>query len=86
MLRFVLLLVFALNPQQDPSIKLLAIVVTTSSLVAWAWVSGGVYRNWSLDALECSFALNLIIFAAATFFVNHSHKEISLQLGTPLSP
>ena len=71
-LRFVLLLVFALNPQQDPSINMLAIVVTTSSLVAWAWVSGGVYRNWSLDALECSFALNLNIFAAATFFVKLS--------------
>ena len=69
MFRFLLLLVVALNPQQDPSINLLAIVATTASLVAWAWVSGGVYRNWSLDALECSFALNLIILVGATYHV-----------------
>ena len=71
-LRFVLLLVVALNPQQDPSVNLLAIVVTTASLVAWAWVSGGVYRNWCLDALECSFALNLIILVGATYHVKLS--------------
>ena len=89
-LRFVLLLVVTLNLQQDPSINLLAIVVTTSSLVAWAWVSGGVYRNWSLDALECSFALNLITLSAATFFVNHSggnqlavgYTSVSIALAT----
>ena len=33
---------FALNPQQDPSVNLLAILVGTGILVAWAWVSGGV--------------------------------------------
>ena len=90
MLRFGLLLVVALNPQQDPSVKLLAIVVTTASLVAWAWVSGGVYRNWCLNALECSFALNLIILAAATSFVNNSegaqlavgYTSVSIALAT----
>ena len=38
----------------------------------WAWVSGGVYRNWCVDALESSFMLNLIILAAATYHVEHS--------------
>ena len=66
-LRFFLLLVFALNPLQDPNIKLLAILVGTGILVVWAWVCGGVYRSWCLDALEGSFALNLIILAAATY-------------------
>ena len=69
-LRFVLLLVFALNPQEEHSINLLSILVTTGLLVAWAWLGGGIYRNWCLDALECSFALNLIILAAATYHVN----------------
>ena len=70
-LRLVLLLVFALefNPQQDSSITLLAILVATGALQMWAWVSGGVYRNWCLDALESSFALNLIILVGATFYV-----------------
>ena len=71
-LRCVLLLVFALKIQQDPNINLLAILVGTGILVVWAWVNGGVYRNWCLDALEGSFALNLIIIAASTMYVSHS--------------
>ena len=72
-LRFVLLLVFAFNFQEDHRINLLAILVANGFLVACAWLSGGVYRNWCLDALECSFALNLITLVGATFYVNHSH-------------
>ena len=71
-LRFVLLLVFALNPQQDPNVNLLAILVGAGILQLWAWVSGGVYKNWCLDALEGSFTLNLIILGATTHYVNHS--------------
>ena len=77
-LRFVLLLVFALNPQQDPSINLLTILVGAGILQLWAWISGGVYTNWCLDALEGSFILNLIILAGATLYnVNHSRKDQS---------
>ena len=79
-LRFVLLLVFALNLQEEHSINLLAILVTTGFVVAMAWLGGGIYRNWCLDALECSFALNLIILAAATYHVNHS-KQNQLVVG-----
>ena len=68
-----LLLVFAFNPQEDPSINLLSILVGTGVLTIWAWISGGgVYRNWCLNALEGSFALNLIILAAATYHVKLS--------------
>ena len=73
-LRFVLFLVFVFefNPQQDrTSINLLAILVGTGILQMWAWASGGVYRNWCLDALEGSFALNLIILSAATMYIYH---------------
>ena len=80
MFRFVLFLVFALNPSQDPSINLLAILVGTGILVVWAWVCGGVYRNWCLGALEGSFALNLIILAVATYHVEHS-KGNQLAVG-----
>ena len=71
-LRFVLFLVFAFNPQQDFSINLLAILVGAGMLHMWAWFSGGVYRNWCLDALEGSFMVNLTILAAATYHVNHA--------------
>ena len=70
--RFILLLAFALNPQQDPSINLLAILVGTSILQLWAWSSGGVYKSSYLDVLEGSFALNLIILVGSTMYVNLS--------------
>ena len=79
-LRFLLLLVFALNPQQHSSVNLLVILVGAGILQLWAWVSGGVYRNWCLDALEGSFALNLIILVGATFYVNRS-REHQLLVG-----
>ena len=79
-LRFVLLLVFALNPQQDPNINLLAILLGTGFLQLWAWVSGGVYKNWCLDALEGLFVLNLIMLAAATYYVEIS-KGNKLAVG-----
>ena len=73
-LRFVLLLVFAFeySPQQDTSISLLAILVGAGFLHFWAWISGGVYRNWCLNVLEGSFVLNLIILVGATYHVTLS--------------
>ena len=71
-LRFALLLVFALNLQQNTSINMLAILVGSGILHLWAWISGGVYRKWCLDAIEGSFVLNLIILAAATYHVQLS--------------
>ena len=72
-LRIILLLAFAIefNPQQNrTSINLLSILVVAGFLQLWAWISGGVYRNWCLDALEGSFILNLTILASATYYVN----------------
>ena len=47
-------------------------------LQMWAWLSGGVYRNWCLDALEGLFALNLISLAAATMYINHSEDQLAV--------
>ena len=71
-LRVALLLIFAFNPQENPSVNLLAILVGCGILLVWAWISGGIYRKWSLDALESWFALNLIILAGCTYHVNLS--------------
>ena len=78
MLHFVLLLVFAFNRHHDPSVNLLAILVGVGILQMWAWISGGVYRNWCLDVFGGLFALNLIILAAATFFVNNSGDQLEV--------
>jgi len=72
LLRFDLLLIFAFNPQQDPNVNLLAILVGTGILTMWPWLSGGVYRNWGLNVLEGSFALNLIILVGATYHIKLS--------------
>ena len=69
---FVLLLVFALKPQQDTNINLLTVLLGAGILQLWAWVSGGVYKNWCLDALEGSFMLNLTILVGATYHVKVS--------------
>ena len=74
-LRFVLLLVFAFNHQQDPSINLITILVGTGFLQLWALASGGVYKNWYLDILEGSFVLNLIILVGNTYHVSHSEGD-----------
>ena len=51
--------------------------IVSNSSGNWYTYSSGLglwwgYRNWCLDALEFSFALNLIILVGATFYVNHS--------------
>jgi len=74
-LRFILLLVFAFqfNPQPGrASINLLAILVGAGILQLWAWISGGVYKTWCLDALEGSFVLNLIILVGATSYAKRA--------------
>ena len=82
-LRFVLLFAFAFqfNPQHDRAsyfIDLLVIIMATGILVVWAWMTGGVYKNWCLDALEGSFALNLIILVGATFYVKHTGNQLAV--------
>ena len=85
MLRFVFFLVIAIefSPQQDrTSINLLSILVVAGTLQLWAWISGGVYRNWCLDALEGSFVLNLTILAAVTMYtrsLNRSGENLLTQ-------
>ena len=46
----------------------------------WAWVSGGVYRNWCLDALEGLFALNLVIISSTTMYIYHISLSETDQL------
>ena len=86
-LRFVFFLVLAIefSPQQDrTNINLLSILVVAGILQLWAWISGGVYRNWCLDALEGSFILNLTILAGATMYtrsLNVNRSEDQLAVG-----
>ena len=51
------------------TVPLLVVTIMMFILVAIAWSGGGVYRNWPRNLLECSFFLNLGIFAVSTMFV-----------------
>jgi len=77
-LRLVLLLVFALNSQQDTSSNLLVIILALVVLQLWAWISGGVYKNWCFDALEGFFTVNLIFLCAIT---HHASGGNQLAVG-----
>ena len=69
-LRFVLLLVFAFNFQEDPKTSLLAILIGAGNLFLWLWIIGGVYTNKYVNILEGSFVLNLIILTVVTYCVD----------------
>ena len=72
------------------NINLLAILMGAGILQLWAWVSGGVYKNWCLDALEGSFSLNLIMLVGTTYYVKFSegsqlavgYTSVSIALAT----
>ena len=80
LLHFVLLLVFAFNFQEDRRITLLAILVGTGIFQMCAWISGGVYRNWCLNVLEGSFALNLIILVGDSYYIRLAKGNVFSHL------
>ena len=77
----------------DPSKLLLLILLGAGIIQLWALVSGGVYKNWCLDALEGSFVLNLIMLGVATYHVQLSggdqlvvgYTSVSIALVTFIS-
>lgn len=80
LVRFALLLVSASNAFSNPQITLVAVIVCVLLLESWAWLAGGIYKKWFLNALEASFILNLGIIAAG---INTSgsqvHRDVLIQ-------
>ena len=72
LLRCALFIVFAFNISGDNSINLLATSSTIFGILGWFTLSGVVYKNWYLNAIEVSFILNLGVLATATYHVNQS--------------
>ena len=68
-LRCALYLVFSFNALRDPSVNLLIIATSTFGITIIVWLTGRVYENWWLDALESSFILNLGVLAVGTFHI-----------------
>ena len=73
LLRFVLLLISAVNALGDPSVNLLATASTTTAILTLTtMLSSRIYKSWSLSLLETSFTLNLTILAVATLYIQPS--------------
>ena len=71
-IRCALFLVFAFSVSGNDSINLLVISSATFGIIVGFALSGMVYKEWYLNALELSFILNLGILAVATYHVNQS--------------
>ena len=68
-LRCALLLVFAFNTQDYPSLNLLVIGAVVIGLLTLTHSTGLIYKRMYLDILEISYILNLGILAVATYHV-----------------
>ena len=74
-LRLCLLIVFVSNSLGDPSINLFAIAVVVVLLLSWRVVSGTVYTNWCLDALEIFFLDEALPFLCSnTLCATHNNS------------
>lgn len=74
--RFTLLLTVASNAFGDPNVNLVAVTISVLLLESLAWLAGGIYKKWFLNALEASFILNLGIIAAGVNATGVNHDAL----------
>ena len=68
LVRAISFVVLAINSQGSPNKNLFVLALVTLLLFFILTISGGVYRNWGLNALELSMVLNLGILIVATLY------------------
>ena len=67
--RIILYLVAAVNVSNDPGVALTAVVIIMSCIFALSRFMGSrLYKKWSVDMLETIFYLNILCFAAFTWY------------------
>ena len=71
-IRGLLFLIYSFNVLNGPGVILLVTVLASFLLVAYGWLSGGVYKKWSVNALELSFYLNLGFLASTSTYVRYA--------------
>ena len=54
----------------------MAVTISVLLLESLAWLAGGIYRKWFLNALEASFILNLGIIAAGVNTTGGNHDAL----------
>ena len=83
-IRSIMFLTLGFNPNSDPSLILLLVMLTVLVIHSWAWGAGGVYKNWWLEVLESSFILNLGVLAAVTYKLQLEDCEDRLGVSSRL--
>ena len=75
MVRIVLFVTFACNINGNPSLNLVAILITVLVLLLLCWNSRRVYKNYLLSIMESFFLLNLGLLSSFTLFFRSTPPE-----------
>ena len=75
MIQIVLFVTFACNTNGNPSLYLVAIIITLIVLLLLCWSSRRVYKNHLLGIIESFFFVNLAILSSFTLFLNSALPE-----------
>ncbi len=78
--RFALLLTsIAVHSNGNLLVSNVAILIFVLAVQSWAWVAGGIYKNWYNNALETFFLFNLGALTAATFLIKYELASMALD-------
>ena len=75
LMRALLLVIHAVNPNNAPKVNLLVIGIVTFGLVAYTATVEKVYKKWYLTFLENSFLFNLGVLALGTSYTSGKGKS-----------
>ena len=80
LMRLLLSIVTSVNFLGVEILNVIATVFVLTILLVLAWiVRPGIYRKWTLDLLECSFLLNLLLLCIGTVFIEYVHDRSDVE-------
>ena len=68
LMRALLLVIHAVNPNNAPEVNFLVIGIATFAQVTYTATAGMVYKKWYLTLLENSFLFNLGVLSVGTLY------------------
>ena len=89
LVRVIFLIVFSINQSNNPGYNLLSILVVIFALMTYLSSTGGVYKNWLLNVIECFSLMNLGLLSALLLFqqseYNYTRKPIFTYTSTSIA-
>ena len=77
LVRIILLIIFSLNRNDNPTISFLCLLVFSFILVTWFYFTGGIYESQLNNCLELTFLLNLGLSSSAVLYELANNKRTS---------